>query len=561
VRHGAWVLLLLIAVGCSDDEPACVGICSAPPGAPSFDGATSLAPDGTGQRLQVTWAPGRDDTTPPERLRYKIYLSRYSGRATTRPAVLTTEPGVTSSYVSVSDPSGLYYAVVHAVDEQGNEDANRAERSANAFADNQAPTFGGAKTATPRPGTAVALTWDPASDGPGTPAAGIRYNAYAVDAAGGTTWLGTTIGATEIVVPGGASGVRRRYLVRAVDAAGNMDANQVTLEAESGTDARPPTFAGCEAVDVLGSRAVRVRWQRATDESTPQSAIRYEVFASQSPGAEDFAKPAATAVGAAEVVVTGLPASTTSHFVCRARDAAGNTETNTVEKSARTTDNVTPPTFAGATGTVRGVAREASLTWAAASDDTTAAANIVYVVYLAVGTDPFDFKAPFAVSDAGATSLVVKDLPSRSSLRLVVRARDADYNEDANAIETTGTTSVSFSRDIIPFFGRNCAVVGCHTGSVIGHGVAFSLAAYEAYGNIWNVTTGQNFTPPGGSPVSPRYKRINPGDPNTSYLYLKITGTPGITPDPMPAPGTGTILDASEIGMVRSWITDGAEKN
>jgi hypothetical protein len=558
VRHGASVLLLLIAVGCSDDDPECIGICTAPPGAPTFGGVSSVAPDATGQRLQVTWAAGRDDVTPPERLRYRIYLSRYTGRATTRPAVVTTEAGMTSAFVSVSAPGATYFAVVHAVDEQGNEDANRVEKNAVAQADGQAPTFAGVKSAVPRAGASVALGWDPASDDR-TPREGIRYNAYAVDAAGGTIWLGTTVGETELVVPGGASGVRRRYLVRALDAAANMDKNEVTLEAESGADARPPTFTGCEAVDVLGSRAVRVRWQRATDETTPENAIRYEVFATETPGAEDFTKPSATVVGATEAIVTGLPPSATSHFVCRARDAVGNTDTNTVEKSARTTDNVTPPTFVGATGTVDGLLREVSLTWAAASDDTTSPANIVYAVYQARDRDAFDFTAPIAVSAPGATSIVVKELPSRASLRFVVRARDADYNEDANTVETTGTTRVSFSRDMIPFYTRNCAVVGCHTGSIIGHGVAFSLATYEAYGNTVGVSSGQNFTPSGGSPV--RYKRINPGDPSTSYLYLKITATPGISGNPMPAPGTGTILERSDIDLVRSWITDGAVKN
>jgi len=489
-------------------------------------------------------------------LKYRVYLSRYAGRATTRPAVLTTDAGATSAFVTLSAPGGTYYAVVHAVDEQGNEDANRVEKSAVADADTQRPVFAGLKSAASAPGAAVALAWEPATDDK-TPPEGLRYQAYVVDGVGGATLVGSTLGRSEMVVPGGPTGSRRRYLVRVADAAGNTDSNDVVRDAESGADARPPSFAGCEAVDVLGSRAVRVRWQPAVDETTPATALRYEVFAASAPGAQDFTKPSATATGVGEVVVRALPPSATSHFVCRARDAAGNLDANVVEKSARTTDNVTPPTFAGATGAVDGIAREVSFTWAPAADDTTPPANIVYVVYQGRG-GAFDFETPIATSAPGATSLVVKDLPSRSALQFVVRARDADYNEDTNRVETAGTTRVSYTQDVAPFFARQCAVVGCHVGSAVDHGVPFSLAPFDAYERSVNVVSAQPF---GVTPPFVRYRRVNPGDANTSYLFLKMRGTPGIRGDAMPAAATGTVLDPADLELVRSWIADGAAKN
>jgi hypothetical protein len=53
-------------------------------------------------------------------------------------------------------------------------------------------------------------------------------------------------------------------------------------------------------------------------------------------GGQDFAVPVAAATGFTSTVIPGLAPGTPYYFVARARDLAGNIETNTVEKSATT---------------------------------------------------------------------------------------------------------------------------------------------------------------------------------------------------------------------------------
>jgi len=49
---------------------------------------------------------------------------------------------------------------------------------------------------------------------------------------------------------------------------------------------------------------------------------------------------------------------------------------------------------------------------------------------------------------------------------------------------------------------------------------------------------------------------IDPGSPENSYLYLKITNDPSISGSFMPA--TGTMLDPALIAVIEQWILDGA---
>lgn len=50
------------------------------------------------------------------------------------------------------------------------------------------------------------------------------------------------------------------------------------------------------------------------------------------------------------------------------------------------------------------------------------------------------------------------------------------------------------------------------------------------------------------------YFLVDPGNPDDSYLLMKLEGTAGIDGDPMPPPTGG--LDPAKIDMVRSWISN-----
>ena len=76
-----------------------------------------------------------------------------------------------------------------------------------------------------------------------------------------------------------------------------------------------------------------------------------------------------------------------------------------------------------------------------------------------------------------------------------------------------------------------------------------SVECSQAYGDIVDVA----------SVEQPSLDRIEPGDPEASYLYLKVTGDPSISGAQMPL--TGQPLSQSQIDDLRSWIEDGAPDN
>jgi hypothetical protein len=268
-----------------------------------------------------------------------------------------------------------------------------------------------------------------------------------------------------------------------------------------------------------------------------------------------------------QVIIPALAPSTRYYFVCRARDQAGNEDSNTVEVNAVTGSDATPPVFGGITGFVPDPsAFTATLSWSPATDAMTPASAIVYDVYMATMSMGEAFmQPPLASSMPGKTSIVVSNLPGNTTLYFVVRARDADGNHDSNTIEDSFTTNVSFAQNIQPILTNDCGVVGCHvpgnpTGGLI-------LAPGFAYGQIVGVPALEGSGLLDGGPMP----YVSPGDPGDSYLELKITPSlfatlkmqnPGRSfGSQMPAPQTGSTLTQTELDTFSSWITQGALPN
>jgi hypothetical protein len=106
-------------------------------------------------------------------------------------------------------------------------------------------------------------------------------------------------------------------------------------------DHAPPTFAGlksattCVPGPIGGGRTTsyNLTWDAATDNVSPSSTIVYLVYQASAPGAEDFSTPThTTAAGATSFATPALPADKPVYFVVRARDQAGNIDSNTVER-------------------------------------------------------------------------------------------------------------------------------------------------------------------------------------------------------------------------------------
>jgi hypothetical protein len=109
-------------------------------------------------------------------------------------------------------------------------------------------------------------------------------------------------------------------------------------------DQTPPTFAGLKSATTcipgpIGegrASSYHLSWQSATDNVTPSSKIVYSVYQATTAGGEDFSQPTyTTAAGVSAFDTPQLSAAKTFYFVVRARDQAGNEDSNTVERQGQ----------------------------------------------------------------------------------------------------------------------------------------------------------------------------------------------------------------------------------
>ena len=109
-------------------------------------------------------------------------------------------------------------------------------------------------------------------------------------------------------------------------------------------------------------------------------------------------------------------------------------------------------------------------------------------------------------------------------------------------IPAPSTATLSFIQDNV--FTPSCAISGCHGSPNPAQGM--NLTAGLAFSNIVGIQSGQQ----------PPLLRVNPGNPDDSYLIRKLEGGPSITGVRMPK--IGCCLSQETIDNIRQWITDGA---
>jgi len=108
-------------------------------------------------------------------------------------------------------------------------------------------------------------------------------------------------------------------------------------------------------------------------------------------------------------------------------------------------------------------------------------------------------------------------------------------SNDINATYTEISTQI---------FDVSCS---CHLSA---GGTPVVLKSDQAYLNIVGQPSSQNSN----------FLRVNPGNPDDSYLYMKITGDERITGLRMPRNGPPYLSD-EQIEAIREWIADGAQNN
>jgi len=90
----------------------------------------------------------------------------------------------------------------------------------------------------------------------------------------------------------------------------------------------------------------------------------------------------------------------------------------------------------------------------------------------------------------------------------------------------------------------SCGFSACH-GSGAGS-AGLKLTADESYQELVDVPSEQ----------VPSVRRVVPGDPDSSYLMMKLLNSDGIVDEGMPPPAGG--LSDKKIRSVRAWIAAGA---
>ncbi len=116
-------------------------------------------------------------------------------------------------------------------------------------------------------------------------------------------------------------------------------------------------------------------------------------------------------------------------------------------------------------------------------------------------------------------------------------------NFSAQFVVATATGGLTFDEIQTTVFTPNCATAGCHSGATPQQGM--NLEGGNAYANIVNVA----------SMEVPALMRVNPGNPDDSYLIQKLEGTAAVG---VRMPFGGQPLDQTTIDDIRQWITDGA---
>lgn len=108
----------------------------------------------------------------------------------------------------------------------------------------------------------------------------------------------------------------------------------------------------------------------------------------------------------------------------------------------------------------------------------------------------------------------------------------------------------TLSGDVQPILTANCAFSGCHAGASPAQGM--NLSDGQTHANTVDVASNE----------LPSMDRIEPGDPDGSYLVNKIQGTQAaVGGGGGQMPLGGTPLTTEQINTIRAWVEAGAADN
>jgi len=325
---------------------------------------------------------------------------------------------------------GAYSVPVTATDAA----TNSASSSISLTLDNTAPPAPTGLTASAIVGGSIQLSWTLSS--PETDVS--QYNIYRATSSGGENYSSPTYtvsaGTSSYTDTSTSNGQTYYYVVRAQDAAGNIESNTSEVSAtSSGTG--PPAPTGLTATAIAGG-SIQINWTLSSPET---DVAQYNVYRAINSGEQNYASPLANvSAGTSAYTDTTTTDGVTYYYVVRAQDAIGNSETNTNETSA-TADATAPPAPTGLTASAI-VGGSIQLSWTRSSPETDVSQ---YNIHRATSSGGQNYSSPTYSVSTGNIGYTDTSVSDGTTYYYVVRAQDAAGNIETNTNEIWATADFS----------------------------------------------------------------------------------------------------------------------
>ena len=289
----------------------------------------------TANSIYVEWEAAKDNVTPANKIRYKLYFKEEASTESIR--LIKDDTGYYSYTFTGLKAETNYLVRVVGYDEAGNNvqypAQNAAFRIKTGNPDKVKPTA--SDTAfkdihiTP---TTIHVEWEPATDNV-TKSSDIVYKIYIKQSDGSTSNM-NLVKQGKMLFAHTFTGLKKstEYYVQvcAVDESGNVlqypaqnAVYRITTAAVEDTKAPTVTSRAFKVTNVLDDQFT-IQWEKASDNVTPANKIRYKVNLTEYSNPKDPWRTVKEAKGISSHTFTGLKANTKYSFCVKAYDEAGN---------------------------------------------------------------------------------------------------------------------------------------------------------------------------------------------------------------------------------------------
>jgi len=385
--------------------------------------------------IRLDWTASLPETNVTQ---YNIYRAITTQGQNFASPLAIVSVGTTTYTDSATSDGVTYYYVVRAEDAVENIETNTNE--AIATADGTAPPSPSNLTATATPGLSIQLTWTTSS--PETDVS--QYNIYRATSSGGQSYSSPTYtvssGVTSYIDSSCTDGQTYYYVMRAQDAAGNIETNTNQVSATAfGSLPPPPTNLAATAI---AGGSIQLSWTASSPET---NVAQYNIYRAIISKGQNFASPLNN-VSAGTTTYTDSATSdgVTYYYVVRTQDNIGNIESNTNEATA-TADAIPPPSPSNLVAAP--IAEDGiQLTWTASVSEADVSQ---YNIYRATSSGGQNYSSPTYTVSVGISSYTDSAATQGQTYYYVVRAQDAAGNIDSNTNEAWATAGFAFSVDQI----------------------------------------------------------------------------------------------------------------